>query len=106
FENEIIAGAKQSGNPFFPKVNTIIKFSDALKNCSFPKVYGAVPDEALNSNSLKKDGEVSLWIGPEGGFSPNEIKALKEAGAQGITVGKWNLRVETALISLLGILNS
>ena len=106
FENEIIAGAKQSGNPFFPKVNPIIKFSDALKNCTFPKFYGAVPEEAVSPNTIQKSGDISLWIGPEGGFSPNELKALKESGAQGLTVGNWILRVETALISLLGILNS
>lgn len=106
FENEIIAGAKQSGNPFFPQVNALCKFSDALKACSFPKYYGAVPEESVHLESIVKKGEVSLWIGPEGGFSPKETNALKTAGAQGITVGRWILRVETALVSLLGILNS
>lgn len=106
FENEIIAGAKQSGNPFFPKVNSIVKFSEALKNCPFPKFYGAVPEEAVSASTINKEGDISLWIGPEGGFSPDELKALKDSRAQGITVGNWILRVETALISLLGILNS
>lgn len=106
FENEIVSGAKQSGNPFFPKVNSIVKFSSALENCPFPKYYGAVPEEAVNASRIIKDGDISLWIGPEGGFSPNELAALKESGAEGITVGNWILRVETALVSLLGILNS
>ncbi|MCM8525712.1 MAG: 16S rRNA (uracil(1498)-N(3))-methyltransferase [Lentisphaeraceae bacterium] len=106
FENEIITGAKQSGNPFFPEVHSMVKFSEALKNCSMPKFYGAVPEEAVDTVSISKEGDLSLWIGPEGGFSTDEITALKESGAKGITVGNWILRVETALVSLLGILNS
>jgi len=106
FENEIITGAKQSGNPHFPRVNGLTKFADALGACPFPKYYGAVPAEAIPSDSIEKSGDISLWIGPEGGFSSNELDALKQANAQGITVGNWILRVETALVSLLGILNS
>lgn len=106
FESEIIAGAKQSGNPFFPEIHAMTKFTSALKGCSHPKFYGAVPVESIDPESLTKKGDISLWIGPEGGFSPKEIQALKESGAQGITVGKWILRVETALIALLGVLNS
>ena len=106
FESEITAGAKQSGNPFFPQVNSICKFSKALEACSYPKYYGAVPEESIPVKSIQKEGDISLWIGPEGGFSSSELKALKQAGAQGITVGNWVLRVETALVSLLGVLNS
>ena len=106
FEKEIISGAKQSGNPFFPEVNPLVKFSEALKNCSLPKFYGAVPEEAIDRESILKANDVSLWIGPEGGFSEAELTALKKSGAQGITVGNWILRVETALVSLLGVLNS
>lgn len=106
FENEIITGAKQSGNPFFPKINPLVSFSDALNNCVFPKFYGAVPEEFVDPSKIDKSGDLSLWIGPEGGFSQKELDTLKKAGAQGITVGNWVLRVETALISLLGILNS
>ena len=106
FENEIIAGAKQSGNPFFPQINSLKKFSDSLESCSIPKFYGAVPDDSSPVEKIDKLGEISLWIGPEGGFSPTEHDALKQSGAQGITVGNWILRVETALVSLLGILNS
>ena len=106
FESEIIAGAKQSGNPFFPQVNSMCKFSEALGSCNLSKYYGAVPEESITVKSIQKEGDISLWIGPEGGFSLTELDALKQSGAKGITVGNWILRVETALVSLLGILNS
>ncbi|MBQ7177881.1 MAG: RNA methyltransferase, partial [Victivallales bacterium] len=44
----------------------------------------------------------ALWIGPEGGFSPEEETALFAKNAVPITVGNWILRVETAVPALLG----
>jgi 16S rRNA (uracil1498-N3)-methyltransferase len=48
---------------------------------------------------------VGVWIGPEGDFSPDELKAIKAGGAQPISLGRLVLRVETAAIYCLSILN-
>ncbi|MGO9586637.1 MAG: RsmE family RNA methyltransferase [Limisphaerales bacterium] len=48
---------------------------------------------------------VGVWIGPEGDFTPAELKAIQAAGALPITLGKLTLRVETAAIYCLSILN-
>ena len=41
-------------------------------------------------------GEVSIFVGPEGGFAPDEIAAAQEAGAAIVTLGRRVLRPETA----------
>ena len=43
-----------------------------------------------------------LVIGPEGGFIPYEVDKLREAGCEKVTLGPRILRVENAVISLLG----
>jgi 16S rRNA (uracil1498-N3)-methyltransferase len=48
---------------------------------------------------------VAIWIGPEGDFTPNELKLIEAAGAQPISLGNLTLRVETAAIYCLSILN-
>jgi 16S rRNA (uracil1498-N3)-methyltransferase len=48
---------------------------------------------------------VCVWIGPEGDFSPAETEAIKAHGALPITLGRLVLRVETAAIYCLSILN-
>ena len=101
---EVISGGKQSGNPFFPKINSLVAFNKAFENCSFPKFYGAVPEENSYYSEKSLPENISLWIGPEGGFSPTE-QALLQEHAQGVTIGNWVLRVETACIGLVSILN-
>ena len=46
-----------------------------------------------------------IWIGPEGDFTADELKAIQAAGAQPISLGQLVLRVETAAIYCLSFLN-
>lgn len=48
---------------------------------------------------------VGAWIGPEGDFTPAELRAIEGAGAKPITLGELTLRVETAAIYCLSFLN-
>ena len=48
---------------------------------------------------------VSVWVGPEGDFTPAEINAIRSAGALPITLGQLVLRSETAAIYCLSVLN-
>lgn len=45
--------------------------------------------------------EISLFIGPEGGISGQELEAAVEAGAQTATLGPRILRTETAPLAAL-----
>jgi 16S rRNA (uracil1498-N3)-methyltransferase len=48
---------------------------------------------------------IGVWIGPEGDFTPDELRVIQAAGAQPISLGRLVLRVETAAIYCLSILN-
>ena len=48
---------------------------------------------------------VGVWIGPEGDYTPDELQAIQAAGALPISLGRLVLRVETAAIYCLSILN-
>ena len=43
-----------------------------------------------------KPQRVALIIGPEGGFSDEEARQLKDSGADCVSLGKTILRTETA----------
>ncbi|MCL2603623.1 MAG: 16S rRNA (uracil(1498)-N(3))-methyltransferase [Defluviitaleaceae bacterium] len=48
---------------------------------------------------------IDLWVGPEGGFSSEEITALFSAGAVPISLGPRVLRTETAAFTALAQIN-
>jgi 16S rRNA (uracil1498-N3)-methyltransferase len=48
---------------------------------------------------------ICVWIGPEGDFAPEEMEAIKGAGALPITLGPLVLRSETAALCALSIIN-
>ena len=64
----------------------------------------AVAHEKEKSNDMKQwikqtSGKSGVFIGPEGGFSENEITAFSENGITPISMGNCILRAETAAIS-------
>ena len=68
--------------------------------------YECAEDIAVTRRILAevpKGTDCALFIGPEGGFDPEEIERLKEAGAEIITLGPRILRTETAGMAVLAM---
>ena len=53
----------------------------------------------------RNPGSISVWIGPEGDFTPAEMNLIRGAGALPITLGPLVLRSDTAAIYSLSVLN-
>ena len=65
-----------------------------------------------SENSLKQAlvgidsvDDISVIIGPEGGFSEEEAEEIVKAGAMQVSLGTRILRAETAAIALLAIVS-
>lgn len=54
--------------------------------------------------SVSRKPEVRVLIGPEGDFSPKEVRLAVEKGAIPITLGPLTLRSETAAVAVLAVL--
>jgi 16S rRNA (uracil1498-N3)-methyltransferase len=50
--------------------------------------------------------DVILLIGPEGGFTPDEIELAIKAGFQAVSLGKRILRTETAGIAAISTIHA
>ena len=48
--------------------------------------------------------KVGIFIGPEGGFEPEEVEKAIACGVEPLTLGKRILRTETAGMALLSIM--
>lgn len=93
--------AEQCGRDIIPEVTGCPGFDEALKSAEGLILFcyegnGTVHiSEAVESNA-KKTGVISLFIGSEGGFTPDEVKRASEAGAFITGLGPRILRAETA----------
>lgn len=103
-QKQAIGASKQSLRFHFPKINNLTKLSDFIKNINVENTFLAHCDESfertelkeINQNGSQNLQEITFLIGPEGDFSPNEIKMLSEKGIKAVSLGNQRLRTETA----------
>ena len=98
--------AGQSGRGIIPTVEPPITLRAALPRLARENVLlcyegGGAPLGDLVSLA---DESVSLLIGPEGGFAPEEVEAVVAGGGRLATLGTRILRCETAPLAALAIL--
>ncbi|MFQ5843225.1 MAG: RsmE family RNA methyltransferase [Thermodesulfobacteriota bacterium] len=105
-----IKAAKQSRRGRVPLLEPYCHFSDALGYAQGSDLK-VILWERGNKNPLTdvlrskgNCGEVTLMVGPEGGFELEEVQRAKESGFIPITLGRRIMRTETAAIVLVGIL--
>ncbi|MCB0076697.1 MAG: 16S rRNA (uracil(1498)-N(3))-methyltransferase [Anaerolineales bacterium] len=98
--------AEQSERGRLPPVEAPLSFKEALAAASgthllLPWEDGGVP---LHEAVADKPTTLSLFIGPEGGFTPHEVEVAQGAGAMIVTLGPRILRAETAAIATVAAL--
>lgn len=100
--------AKQSGRDLIPQIKIL---TNLQKVCNLIQKYDIVLlayenetqttlKQALKQLNNKENLKIGVIIGPEGGFTKDEVNALEKAGARTITLGKRILRTETAGIAV------
>lgn len=96
--------ARQSDAKYLPEIIEAVDFKDALElvketNC----LIGALTDPpSPHISSVKGD---AVFIGPEGDFTPEELKLLMEV-ATPVSFGPTILRAETAAIFAVSVISA
>ncbi|MDP2922020.1 MAG: RsmE family RNA methyltransferase [Candidatus Omnitrophota bacterium] len=105
-----MASSKQCGRVNLPAVSGIADFNKALEEAkkSSLVIFAALDKEARPLKSILKGAphkDISIFIGPEGDFSPQEVKMAKENGFKICSLGQLVLKSDTAGIYVLACLN-
>lgn len=98
-EKVIISAIKQSIKAYKPKLNNLTNYSDFIRQNFNGVKYIAHCEEnkkLLLKNVYELQQDATILIGPEGDFSPNEIKLASKNGYKEISLGESRLRTETA----------
>ena len=102
--------AEQSERGIIPKLLETQNFEDMIKNAVWEKIILDKSGEKISSrlsSVVGRKSNVNLFVGPEGGWTEQELKISKESGAKIISLGPRVLRAETAgIIAAAILLNS
>ncbi len=110
--------AKQCGRPDIPEISPVADFKTALiPTCEVGsptsqvgelKLIAALSDKAIKLKDALKNSsgnKVVIAIGPEGDFTPDEIKMAGERGFKIVTLGRRVLKSDTAGLAVLSMIS-
>ena len=106
-----IEASKQCGRNTITEIGNVVDFDNILNTSDsydLPLFACSQSDSDNLKNTLQehpKPNNILSFIGPEGGFTTNEIEMAKRAGCKFVSLGSQILRVETAAIAVSAILS-
>lgn len=104
-EQAVIAACKQSGRndllTIQPTVSLKALFNEPwIRDCQTAIAHVTADDASQSLTDLKRDTKTLILIGPEGGFTNQEVEQACAQGATMISLGSNILRMETAAIAV------
>ncbi len=97
-------GCKQSRNPFLPKVAPAMELRSVLAEFKGVGYFGSVRSSSSVRERFPTAVNLGWFVGPEGGFTDTEEKAMLGVGIQALNLGPYVLRMETAAVCGLAVL--
>jgi 16S rRNA (uracil1498-N3)-methyltransferase len=105
-----IEAGKQSGQVWLPEIRAASLFADSIvcgrTDESEKVIASSEPGAPSLADILRamstgaRRPALAVWIGPEGGFTPEEIHAAVAVGVRPASLGDFVLRIETAAIAV------
>ncbi|MFI5145048.1 MAG: RsmE family RNA methyltransferase [Ignavibacteria bacterium] len=94
-----LSAMKQSQRCYLPKINKPVNFNEAIKiQGEICKIIAHEKTDKEYKFISETGNNISLFIGPEGGFTYNEIDEAKTNDFKILNLGKRKLRSETAAL--------
>lgn len=101
FNRVVIEASKQCGRNRLMRVDPPVKFDVLLTRTDLPetRLLLHTSDTAMSSAPMPSGTGVVVAVGPEGGFTPEEIERAQNRHWRTVCLGPRILRVETACIT-------
>ena len=102
-----VSSVKQCGRAVVPGIPLPLNLSDWLGRAAPDATLALVEPSAGGGrvlSELPRRDVVNLLVGPEGGWTPEELSLMEEAGVTSVSLGARTLRAETApLVALAAV---
>jgi len=107
-ERILLAAMKQSMQAYLPRIQGLQPLEEFLRQGlsgqGFIAWCGAEKLPSLQHN-YRRGADVTLLIGPEGDFTPEEVRLAEACGYEPVSLGPNRLRTETAALVACTIVN-
>ncbi|MDC1096003.1 RsmE family RNA methyltransferase [Pelagibacteraceae bacterium] len=107
--NKITVEATEQSNQLNPPIlNKVTKLKDFISNNKGTKLFFANVSSKykLKPSDIEREQSISILIGPEGDFSPQELELiLATSNLTSFTLSRNILRTDTAVISAISLVN-
>lgn len=101
-EKIAVSAMKQSLKAILPQIDEMTPIKDFIASVGDPQRFVAYCDDRVERRLLAKNyrpgSDVTLLVGPEGDFSPQEVDLALGSGFVAVTLGDNRLRTETAAL--------
>ncbi len=103
-----VEAAKQSKRATVPEILPPVNIDDILDEKGYDLKLALMPESERKIKEVlreKRPEKILCLIGPEGGFTDEETSKIKAAGFAPVNIGKNILRIETAGVAVLSMIN-
>lgn len=97
--------SEQSGRGVMPEVDEPVSLKEAINNASVPLIAFHITGEKFVADFHNNKQKLGILVGPEGGWSENELQLFKEKEIPIYSIGGLVLRAETAAIVIPALLS-
>ncbi|MDO5074725.1 MAG: RsmE family RNA methyltransferase [Bacteroidales bacterium] len=114
-ERIVVSATKQSHKALKPTVKELRKWEVCLAepfdgdrfiaHCYSPEDISANSEKPFLLDVVRREVPTQVWIGPEGDFSIEEVRAAEAAGFRSVSLGESRLRTETAALVAVHLMN-
>ena len=98
WQSILLAACKQCETPLLPQIHAPVPFENAVEVAGQAIICYEAEQKISILQAVKGD-TLSIFIGPEGGYTEDEIKLAQAAGIISVSLGPNILRAETAALA-------
>jgi len=112
FRKILKEASEQSKRTVVPALNKIIKMNElnrvnaSIKLIAYEEVAGNTKELDNILSKVNSEDRIAIIVGPEGGFTKEEVALANDSGYKCISLGKRILRAETASIYAISVIGN
>jgi 16S rRNA (uracil1498-N3)-methyltransferase len=99
----VIEASEQSGRGNVPEVSGVVSLKEAVAAAKGETIAFHTDAEPFSVSDISDSKSIACFIGPEGGWSPDEIALFHDNKIPVRSIGQQVLRAETAVVATLSL---